>query len=173
MDDHRCVARTLLHNLGRQRTRSRTGQPGNPADVEGRLRELSSVSRRSSALSVVTDIRGSSPKKASAQGIGHLELRTVGRSFERAVDERLLRAGMLLGRYGRCDINENHIDMPKEVSRVHALLLIIDGSLYVVDTGSSNGIVVGDELVGQVSLSRSCSKMLDMGGLEVIWVYHD
>ncbi len=80
---------------------------------------------------------------------------------------------MLLGRYERCDVNENHIDMPRAVSRVHALLLIIDGCLYAIDTGSINGIEADDEIVHRIALSKDRPQTLDLGGMEVKWVPAD
>ncbi len=142
-------------------------------DVENHLKELSDVTHTRSAVSVVTEVKGVGERTGTPGKIGHLELRAAGRSYTRAVDQHALRAGMLLGRYERCDVNENHIDMPRAVSRVHALLLIIDGCLYAIDTGSINGIEADDEIVHRIALSKDRSQTLDLGGMEVKWVPAD
>lgn len=48
---------------------------------------------------------------------------------------RALRRGVLLGNYGRCDTGP----MDGTVSRVHALIIEIEGSICLVDLSSTNG----------------------------------
>jgi hypothetical protein len=54
------------------------------------------------------------------------------------VGEVALRDGILLGRYVRCD-SSGMVDDPS-LSRVHLLLLEIDGTLLAIDTASAHGI---------------------------------
>ena len=63
--------------------------------------------------------------------------------FQMDVAERSLAQGVLLGRYPRCD--NDHLDpfnvlSNPNISRVHVLLLEIDGAVYALDTASSNGL---------------------------------
>lgn len=59
-----------------------------------------------------------------------------------------LRAGLLLGRYARCD-EASTLGSDRLVSRVHALVVERRGALYVVDVGSSNGTRVVDARTGE------------------------
>src|SRR5262249_18096842 len=55
-----------------------------------------------------------------------------------AVGDAALRDGILLGRYLRCD-SSGMVDDPS-LSRVHLLLLDVDGALLAIDTASAYGI---------------------------------
>ena len=73
------------------------------------------------------------------------------------VGERALREGVLLGRYARCD--GAVLGLAESASRVHALLLLADERLLVIDTASTFGTrVVGGqdarvlELIGATAL---------------------
>ncbi len=61
---------------------------------------------------------------------------------------RQLREGLLLGRYERCD---KHLmfSFDSGVSRVHAFVVEREGSLHVVDVGSSNGTFIIDARDGR------------------------
>jgi hypothetical protein len=50
------------------------------------------------------------------------------------------RDGVLLGRYERCDSHGLSALCDGRVSRVHCLLVVVDGSLYAVDVASQNGL---------------------------------
>ncbi len=52
------------------------------------------------------------------------------------VDRTMLERGVLIGRHDRCDI----VIPEASVSRVHAVLLDVDDTLFLIDTGSSNGV---------------------------------
>lgn len=60
--------------------------------------------------------------------------------------------GVLLGRYQRCDGSRLGVLNDAAISRVHALVIEIAGTLYAVDVGSSNGLWAGRERVSVVSL---------------------
>jgi len=50
-----------------------------------------------------------------------------------------LRRGLLLGRYDRCDTRGLPVLSHNSLSRVHLLVVELDGELLAVDTGSTNG----------------------------------
>ena len=58
-----------------------------------------------------------------------------------AVGSDTLHDGLLLGRYLRCD-GARYIDDDIQLSRVHLLLLEVDGTLLAVDTASIHGVRV-------------------------------
>jgi len=60
--------------------------------------------------------------------------------------------GVLLGRYPRCDGGEMGILCDPAISRVHALVIEIAGSLYALDAGSSNGLWIGSDRVRMARL---------------------
>jgi hypothetical protein len=55
------------------------------------------------------------------------------------------RRGVLLGRYDRCDTAGLPVLIDPALSRVHLLVLEIDGALYGIDTASKNGSWSGEE----------------------------
>ncbi|HUL77105.1 MAG TPA: FHA domain-containing protein [Vicinamibacteria bacterium] len=63
------------------------------------------------------------------------------------VDSRAARRGLLLGRYDRCDTAGVPVLSHPSLSRVHLLVLEIDGTLYAIDTASRNGSRCGGEPV--------------------------
>lgn len=75
--------------------------------------------------------------KTPSPAVGVLTLRLSSGVFTTAIDEQLIRRGVLIGRDERCDvlIPDGH------VSRVHAALVSVDGAPHLIDCGSSNGIV--------------------------------
>lgn len=74
--------------------------------------------------------------KTASPAVGVLTVRLSTGVFTTAIDEQLIRRGVLIGREERCDvlIPDNH------VSRVHAALVSVDGTPHLIDCGSSNGI---------------------------------
>jgi hypothetical protein len=55
--------------------------------------------------------------------------------------------GVLLGRYERCDTTGLQVLIDPALSRVHLLVLELDGVLYAIDTASKNGSWCGKERV--------------------------
>lgn len=49
------------------------------------------------------------------------------------------REGVLIGRYDRCDTNAVDLLQDDRVSRVHLLVIALEGQLFAVDTASTNG----------------------------------
>jgi pSer/pThr/pTyr-binding forkhead associated (FHA) protein len=62
-----------------------------------------------------------------------------------------LKDGVLLGRYGRCDLTEAAGE-DTSLSRVHALLMQFEDRLLLVDTASSNGTFERGERVRVVCI---------------------
>jgi pSer/pThr/pTyr-binding forkhead associated (FHA) protein len=62
------------------------------------------------------------------------------------------RRGILLGRYDRCDTAGLPVLSDPALSRVHLLVLEVDGALYGIDTASRNGTWCGAERVRAVRI---------------------
>jgi len=60
---------------------------------------------------------------------------------------RAAHRGVLLGRYDRCDTAGLPVLVDSALSRVHLLVLELDGSLYAIDTASKNGSWCGGERI--------------------------
>jgi hypothetical protein len=60
--------------------------------------------------------------------------------------------GILLGRYERCDTAGIPAFSDAALSRVHLLVIELDGALYAVDTASTNGSWRGSESIRSVKL---------------------
>jgi hypothetical protein len=79
---------------------------------------------------------------------GVLEVDGPTRGGEIAIGDGALRDGVLLGRYARCD-GAILLDDPS-LSRVHVLVIHIEGAVLAIDTASRNGT----RIVGEHSRSR-------------------
>lgn len=71
--------------------------------------------------------------------IGAMTLAAKGGAQRIAVGERAAEAGILLGRYERCDTHGASVVSHHGISRVHLLVLAVGDALYAIDTGSTNG----------------------------------
>ncbi|MDX2009891.1 MAG: FHA domain-containing protein [Myxococcaceae bacterium] len=78
-------------------------------------------------------------RRASGEAgrVGLLLLHRPGAVATRPVDEAVLERGVLVGRDPRCDL----VVSDPQVSRIHGLVLAIEGAPHLVDTGSTNGLV--------------------------------
>lgn len=77
-----------------------------------------------------------------------------------------LEAGIVLGRYDRCvgcgtEAHDN-------VSRVHSVLIAIDGSVFIADAGSTNGTWLGEREVKCAPVAQGSS--FTIGNLKVSWI---
>jgi len=61
------------------------------------------------------------------------------------VGPRALTRGVLLGRYDRCNVHATGVE--SGLSRVHALLLSYEGTVYLTDAGSTNGTWCEEERI--------------------------
>ncbi len=91
-------------------------------------------------------------------------VKTRGRSFEVALDRDDLTRGVLLGNYPRCDTGFLH----PNVSRVHALVQLIEGMPHLIDTASTNGTQVAGADVEVAPLVHGARFSLG-GCAEVEW----
>ncbi len=71
---------------------------------------------------------------------GTITLTAAGRSESLAVGAAAAQTGVLVGRYERCDTHGATVLAHHGISRVHVLIVDVDGVLYAIDTGSTNGI---------------------------------
>jgi hypothetical protein len=94
-----------------------------------------------------------------ASASGRVALRLGGLALSR---------GVLLGRYDRCDTAGLPILIDPALSRVHLLVLEIDGGLYGIDTASKNGSWVGEGRV-QVAPLRPGLRVSLAGKATVEW----
>ncbi len=77
------------------------------------------------------------PSTRAPGRVGALVLHRRGAVSTSVVDEAALERGVLLGRSPRCHV----VSSDPQVSRVHAVVLSIDGVACLVDAGSTNGLV--------------------------------
>ena len=115
----------------------------------------------------VTMVRTSpGPSRATITGvsdepmIGTLVLSAGGRSEPLSVGASAARTGVLVGRYERCDTHGASVLAHHGISRVHVLVLDIDGALYAIDTGSTNGMSIGRDDVRIVQLGKGVELVL-------------
>lgn len=78
---------------------------------------------------------------ATGVEVGRIRLWDGGDVREAPVTDEALERGILLGRYPRCAFSFEQND---NVSRVHMMLLKLDGRNYLVDTASTNGLCKRD-----------------------------
>ncbi len=90
---------------------------------------------------------------ADDRELGHLTVSSRGKAQRIAVGEHAAGAGILLGRYDRCDTHGASVVSHHGISRVHLLVLAVGESVYAIDTGSTNGtFVAGSD--AEVRISR-------------------
>lgn len=85
--------------------------------------------------------------RAGEAPLGELTVTSKHGQLTVAVGPAAARAGVLLGRYARCDNAGLAVLETNGVSRVHLLVLDVDGALYAIDTGSTNGVHIGGSAV--------------------------
>jgi hypothetical protein len=93
---------------------------------------------------------------------GTLEINTPLRHLSIQVGAKALEDGVLLGRYGRCDLMEAAAE-DHSMSRVHALLMKLGDRLLLVDTASSNGTFELGERTRLVVLEKEHGTELRLG----------
>jgi hypothetical protein len=74
--------------------------------------------------------------------VGSVEIQNGQGRLSLLVDRAALRAGVLIGRYDRCDSGGVNLLALDRCSRVHALLLEVNGAVHVIDTASTHGVFV-------------------------------
>ena len=74
--------------------------------------------------------------------VGSVEIENGRGRLSLHVDRAALRAGVLLGRYDRCDSGGLNLLALERCSRVHALLIEVNGAVHIIDTASTHGVFV-------------------------------
>jgi len=75
-----------------------------------------------------------------------------------------LERGLLIGRYDRCGLTPTE---DNRLSRVHLLLLSLDGDTYAIDTASTSGVRCQGRRVHVARLGESAE--LAFGGVTLRW----
>ncbi len=60
------------------------------------------------------------------------------------IGARAAQRGVLLGRYERCDVDGSQVLVDENISRVHLLIILVEGRLHALDTASTNGTWLAD-----------------------------
>jgi hypothetical protein len=100
--------------------------------------------------------------------VGSIEIQSERGSASLSVDDAALHSGVLLGRYERCDTGGLEPLGVGSLSRVHALLLKVDGTVHVIDTASTNGIEVRRTPVRAHALTAG-EEMILGGAVSIRW----
>ena len=109
--------------------------------------------------------------KPEERPLGRLQLKN-GRDVQSLVVGRhAADEGILLGRYDRCDTGGASVFDHQSLSRVHCLVVDMDGVIYAVDTASTNGTYLDgrEEEVRIVSLSADRELVLGDDLLRMRW----
>lgn len=77
--------------------------------------------------------------------------------------------GVLLGRYDRCDNADVGALTAERVSRVHALLIRVDGRVWVIDTASTNGLFQDGKRRRQLELAMDHAAQFGLSRGLVRW----
>jgi hypothetical protein len=106
--------------------------------------------------------------------IGQISVAADGRSQRIAIGEKAADSGILLGRYERCDTHGASVVAHHGISRVHLLLLQVEGEVYAIDTGSTNGTfrarpVASDAEVRITRLEEGSELVLGEDLVRVTW----
>lgn len=113
---------------------------------------------RHAGVSIVTSLRGPRfvDRRLGDDDIlmGHLKVRTRHGRERIPIGRAGAHLGLLLGRYSRCEPHSRGIIRDHQVSRVHVLLVRIDGELWAVDTASTNGMQLDVEGEPDVAIHR-------------------
>src|SRR5262245_41791240 len=83
---------------------------------------------------------------------GRLVIRCEDREMTMLLGAAAVARGVLLGRDERCDGSQRAVLSSPSISRVHALVIELAGTLYVVDAGSTNGVWQDHERVRHARL---------------------
>jgi hypothetical protein len=87
------------------------------------------------------------------KALGTITLSAAGRSESLAVGVQAAKIGVLVGRYERCDTHGATVLAHHGISRVHLMIVDIDGVMYAIDTGSTNGIYRAETDAAEVRIT--------------------
>jgi hypothetical protein len=99
--------------------------------------------------------------------LGALVVRGEGGAVRLPVGPRALERGVLVGRDPRC--SELGFGLPATVSRVHALVIGLEGEVFIADTGSSNGVWESEREMCIAPMDSSPVFLLGGHGAAVQW----
>lgn len=100
---------------------------------------------------------------------GQLVVRSADGEMTLLVGRTAAARGVLLGRYPRCDGGRLGILSDPTISRVHALVVEIAGTLYAIDAGSSNGLWIHADRVRLARLAPGVIVALAGGAATLEW----
>jgi hypothetical protein len=104
----------------------------------------------------------------SGSSRGELRLRSqLGRASVK-LGARALEQGVLIGRYERCDTAGLRLLSVPSLSRVHLLVIELDGALHAVDTASTNGTRFAGQPIRSTRLETGAPVVL-AGHTSVTW----
>jgi hypothetical protein len=119
------------------------------------------------AITIVSRVSAPSPLRRAlgdeGNPIGELRVTSHDRVCRITLGPKAAREGVLIGRYDRCDTNAVGLLQDDRVSRVHLLVIELEGQLFAVDTASTNGTnLVGGEPCRDFRLEYGAR--LELGG---------
>lgn len=91
-----------------------------------------------------------------------LMFESEGKCQQLVLSQARLRSGCLIGRDLRCHINSERVNLSTAISRLHCLLIEIDGQPMLVDIASTNGIYVNSVARPFVRLSRDQATKIEL-----------
>jgi len=83
---------------------------------------------------------------------GELVITSAGGRASLRLGARAAEQGVLLGRYERCETAGLQVFQDAALSRVHLLVIELEGALYAIDTASKNGTWLGDRSLASTKL---------------------
>ena len=102
-------------------------------------------------------------------GLGMLRIHSEQGRSKIVVGARAVSAGVLFGRYERCDNDGVTALSNGRISRVHVLLLALGADVYAIDVASTNGTWVGGKEQRVVPLRYGCHLVLGEGLATLEW----
>ena len=87
--------------------------------------------------------------------VASLELFSGDNYVNQPLDSDMLSSGILIGRYTRCDRAFQPFLTITSISRVHLLIVEVEGQMYIIDTASTNGTYIDGERIKRMTLDQT------------------
>ncbi len=162
----RAVRKPLLHVDHPDRpVRERSAAEAEDAEEPSGPRELTDPASSSMRVSTLVHTSpGPSPVRRQLvpgdEALGELSVRSRTSRSVIALGPRALHQGVLLGRYARCD-SDGLVELAQRaISRVHLLIIGLDGRVCAVDAASTNGVRHGGRTMRAMTLYDGCELKL-------------
>ena len=84
--------------------------------------------------------------------VASLELFSGDNYVNQPLDSAMLSTGILIGRYTRCDKAFQPFLTINSISRIHSLIVEVEGRMYIIDTASTNGTYVNGQRIKRIPL---------------------